>query len=97
MKNYLDLSPAERDALPCCISIEDRKDTSFHQNIIGPLAWKDAEKWLDENGFAQHRANLWIQSESMSMECSGQTITMKNAHAWVHVLQKPSEIGLRKL
>ena len=95
MKKHLDLSPAERDALPCCISIEDRTSVSVFQNIIGPLTWKAAGKWLDENGFAQHRENLWLQSQPMSINCDGQTITLKKAHAWVHDLQQPNEIEFK--
>jgi hypothetical protein len=87
----------EWNRLSCCIQIEERPPGSLIQNTLGPFTYKEAEDWLRQSGFVQHRPNLWLQDSPMTMDYCGAKITLKEAKAWVHLLQKPDKVNFRKL
>jgi hypothetical protein len=75
-----------------------RTPGSLIQNTLGPFTLKEAEDWLRGSGFVQHRSNLWLQDAAMTMDyCGTKDIELKDAQAWVHLLQKPEEVNHRRV
>lgn len=82
--------------LPCTIRIEQRGPGQYFYNTLGPYTEQEAHDWLTNNGFVQHRPDLWLQDKPMEMEYCGVLIDLSNAQAWVDLLRTPEKIRFKQ-
>ena len=78
------------------IRLVNGNDYGVHYAIVGPFqSFESAGEWLDVNGFAQERPNLWTRSGSATLRCLGheENILVSNLYAFVEYVTTPKELN----